>query len=240
LRAIDTRNPGLPVEVGYYNTDALSYEVVATGRTLFLADGFGGVYILRSEVPVPIYLPSFNAVRVDGQAVLSWEVAYTSNHPGFFVWRAEPGEPRERISPLLIPEENGQSFVDTAPPAGEVDYWLQESFPDGREQWFGPARLAAADPVPAALSLSAGFPNPFNPQTRFTFSVPVSGRVELAVYNLAGRKVALLVEGFLPAGTHEAVWDGHDDSGVAVASGVYVVRLVTDHGVRANKITLAR
>lgn len=69
------------------------------------------------------------------------------------------------------------------------------------------------------------FPNPFNASTVIRFSIPESGPVTLDVYNAAGQKVRSLMRGICPAGTHASVWDGRDDRGNPVSSGVYVTRL---------------
>ncbi len=94
--------------------------------------------------------------------------------------------------------------------------------------------------TPARPSLAPNRPNPFNPRTLIPFALPVSGRVELTVYDAAGRRVRTLVDGHLPAGGHEAVWLGRSDRGRAVASGTYFVRLRTPEGVETRAISLVR
>ncbi|MEW6511446.1 MAG: glycosyl hydrolase family 18 protein [Bacteroidota bacterium] len=73
---------------------------------------------------------------------------------------------------------------------------------------------------PAAFSLHQNFPNPFNPSTVIRYEIPEPERVRLTVYDLLGREVAVLVDGYLPVGAHTAVWTARD-----VASGVYFCRL---------------
>jgi hypothetical protein len=92
----------------------------------------------------------------------------------------------------------------------------------------------------AALRLDPGRPNPFNPRTTFTYSLPGAGRVRLAIHDLRGARIATLVDGNLPAGAWSAGWDGLDSLGGAVPSGVYVVLLDTASGMSATKVTLAR
>jgi len=76
--------------------------------------------------------------------------------------------------------------------------------------------------------LLAPRPNPSRADTRVSFTLPQAADVSVAVYDAAGRLVAGLVEGALPAGPHEAVWDGRTDGGTLCASGVYFARLVCD------------
>jgi hypothetical protein len=82
------------------------------------------------------------------------------------------------------------------------------------------------DTAPAlAFRLHAAVPNPFNPSTQLAFDLPQAGPVRLAVYDLRGALVRLLADGPLPAGRQVAVWDGRDDAGRGLASGVYFIRL---------------
>lgn len=79
--------------------------------------------------------------------------------------------------------------------------------------------------IPSDLSLDQNYPNPFNPSTMIRFGLDAPSRVELVVYDVAGREVRRLAEGILPAGWHTATWDGTDGRGRRVASGTYVYRL---------------
>ncbi len=78
-------------------------------------------------------------------------------------------------------------------------------------------------------------PNPFNPETALSYKLQAASNVKLAVYDIAGREVALLAEGFYPAGTHQAVWDAS-----AMASGVYFARLQAGDEVRTVKMLLVK
>jgi hypothetical protein len=86
----------------------------------------------------------------------------------------------------------------------------------------------AGPEVPLATSLHQNTPNPFNPSTVISFSLERQGRVELEVYDLLGRRVALLVEGERGAGVHRVAWDAS-----GVASGVYLYRLKVSSGTGA-------
>lgn len=88
--------------------------------------------------------------------------------------------------------------------------------------------------------LDQNYPNPFNLQTGLTFTLGTSSDVTLKVHNLLGQEVATLAAGHLPAGTHYATWDGRNNNGVVVASGVYLYRLVTSEGVYTRKMTLLK
>jgi hypothetical protein len=83
-------------------------------------------------------------------------------------------------------------------------------------------------------------PNPFNPRTTIRFDLPATGSVRLAVYDVAGRLVRVLVEGERPAGSHEAVWDGRDSTGRSAPSGSYLARLVAGGKVEGVRLSLVR
>ncbi|HPF70371.1 MAG TPA: M14 family zinc carboxypeptidase [Candidatus Krumholzibacteria bacterium] len=90
-----------------------------------------------------------------------------------------------------------------------------------------------------ALALKA-WPNPFNPTTKVAFTVPAAGPVELNVYDVRGRLVRRLASGAFEAGGHERTWDGRDDAGQAVGSGVYFAQ-VRSAGQRAvTKLMLVK
>jgi len=95
-------------------------------------------------------------------------------------------------------------------------------------------------PEPVAFTLSQNMPNPFNPSTTLRFGLPEAGHVTLAVYDVNGRLVRNLAAGRFEAGRHEVVWDGKDDNGREVASGVYLARLTAPQGVVTRKMMLLR
>jgi hypothetical protein len=100
----------------------------------------------------------------------------------------------------------------------------------------GGARAA----LPAAYRLLPNFPNPFNPETALRAELPRAGRVEVAVYDAAGQRVRTLVEGWLPAGVHALSWDGRDEGGREVGSGVYLARLRAGGAEDLRKMMLLR
>jgi hypothetical protein len=98
--------------------------------------------------------------------------------------------------------------------------------------------------LPEALFLSQNYPNPFNPATTITFSVPgdegENPKTTLALYDLRGRRLRILVDASLPAGKHVVIWDGRDENGERVPSGVYLCRLSAFHRIISRKMLLAR
>lgn len=97
------------------------------------------------------------------------------------------------------------------------------------------------DEVPPADAMSIGIaPNPFNPATTISFTVPVAGHGHLAVFNLRGEMVRVLAEGEMAEGPNQVVWNGLDQHGNRVASGPYIIRLETNAGVRTGKLTVLK
>lgn len=80
-------------------------------------------------------------------------------------------------------------------------------------------------PAPSLTRLLRNYPNPFNPQTRIEFQLPRDAQVSLRVYDVSGRLVRTLVDGYLAGGRRTVDWDGRGDNGVTVASGTYFLRL---------------
>jgi hypothetical protein len=78
---------------------------------------------------------------------------------------------------------------------------------------------------PLVFGLAGARPNPFRLNTTLCFSLPVPQHVRLSVFDLAGRRVRVLVDEACEAGRHEVAWDGRDAAGRALASGIYFVQL---------------
>ncbi len=94
--------------------------------------------------------------------------------------------------------------------------------------------------LPTDFELAQNYPNPFNPTTTISFTVPAAGDVTLTVYNALGQTVRQLAAGTLPAGTHTVEWDATNNSGDAVASGVYFYRLQSGDFSDSRKMVLLR
>jgi len=136
-----------------------------------------------------------------------------------------------------------------APPGGEpqwgglphrqIEDMEVREIPGGYELWMSCVSRGIAvltvplqDPVAVIsgsdapqIALEQNHPNPFRSSTHFAFSIPHAERVRLAVFDVAGRAVRMLVDRELTAGRHEITWDGTDENHRAIASGVYFYRL---------------
>ena len=94
--------------------------------------------------------------------------------------------------------------------------------------------------IPTAYRLTQNHPNPFNPETTITYDVAKTGTVRLSVYALTGQLVRTLIDAERPAGTYSVLWDGRDDAGRDVASGVYLCRMIAGDYRAVRKLVLVR
>ena len=140
---------------------------------------------------------------------------------------------------------DGQSTVYLRWTMGTTDgSWLYSGWNlDDVEIWglSGDVTAAGDGPAPARSALLANVPNPFNPSTEIRYALATAGELRLAVYDVAGRQVATLVAGRQVAGQHSIIWNGTDEAGQPVSSGVYFARLETADGtVDTSKLTLLK
>ena len=94
--------------------------------------------------------------------------------------------------------------------------------------------------IPMTFELANNYPNPFNPSTTIHYAVPSTGAVSLVVYNVLGQQVRMLVSGTVSAGHHDVVWDGRNNNGQVIQSGVYFYRLQAGITTLTRKMLLMK
>ncbi|NLK49507.1 MAG: T9SS type A sorting domain-containing protein [Candidatus Cloacimonetes bacterium] len=101
---------------------------------------------------------------------------------------------------------------------------------------------AIDDPVTPSLKLTTltNYPNPFNPETTISFIAPQAGTTKLSVFNIKGQRVNMLYNGLLSKGHHSIVWNGLDERGTAVSSGIYFVRVEMNGISQTHKMILMK
>lgn len=102
------------------------------------------------------------------------------------------------------------------------------------------SRIESDSTQPIHYELSQNYPNPFNPTTTINYQLNNSGEVIISIYNISGQKVKTLVNGFQQAGSHTIQWDGKNEHGILLTSGVYVCHLQTDGFSKSIKLMLLR
>ncbi|MFC1539042.1 M56 family metallopeptidase [Candidatus Latescibacterota bacterium] len=100
--------------------------------------------------------------------------------------------------------------------------------------------VANENTFPTSFELRQNYPNPFNQNTTIEFSLPESGSVNLVIYNIMGQKVRELVSDIMEPGVHSTVWDGRDEYGNEVASGMYISQLIMGNKITNVKMSLMK
>jgi hypothetical protein len=96
---------------------------------------------------------------------------------------------------------------------------------DGKVDMVTSVEIGNLKPMPKTYALDQNMPNPFNPTTTISYQLPESGPVQIVIYNLLGQKIRTLVNDRMDAGFYTVGWDGADETGRQVASGVYIYRM---------------
>ena len=146
----------------------------------------------------------------------------------------EEGEGRSGSTYFMLKE--GQKLIDIASYLHEgenrVHVKCDATTLGSAELLFADVQIGAIDDaiiLPTAFALNQNYPNPFNPETHIAFDIPASwtAPVTLRIFNLQGQLVQTLVDGVMPPGRHEIVWNGRDTSGKPVATGVYFYQILS-------------
>ncbi len=185
---------------------------------------------------------------------LSWTLntATGSDIAGWRLYRAEGRHAGDSTFALIAElPPSVMSWSDTPLACGSYFYYLTTFDADGNEstmhtRTFDPVvaycitGIDANEGQPLRFHLAQNAPNPFNPTTSIPYAVPSGGRATLSIYDVNGRLVRTLVDEHVSTGAHTALWDGTDDIGRDVGSGVYVYRLQGGDDVIARRLTLIR
>ena len=175
------------------------------------------------------------AFHPDGQTLVSsGRDSQTPYSASMRFWRVADGE--------LLQDYNGLAHDFAFAPDGRTYCYGKTN---GSLVLAGDASTGIADEnLPTAVAVPAvlrqNYPNPFNPATTLRFELAAPGEVSLRIFSATGRRIASLVERYLPGGGHEIVWRGSDDTGRAVASGIYYYRLDVGDFREIRRMSLIR
>ncbi|MFA6110248.1 MAG: FlgD immunoglobulin-like domain containing protein, partial [Candidatus Latescibacterota bacterium] len=238
----------IPVAPGRYALAA--YGSDAAGNSLPLGRVLTGLEV-QGTLPVEVILPSpETTVRLSGQV--------RDSRDGSAVTALLQFCDEDQGIAARVSSEDGAYQVDLPPGTYGLTAALKRSDRPAEIFAYGPVEIRAdstwdillgaggtavsddAEVVPRAFALGRSYPNPFNGQTRIPYALPVPGRVELIVYNLAGQVVRRLVTEEQEAGTHLAAWDGRDEQGRSAASGVYLCRMKAGTFQQVQRLVLLR
>jgi len=218
-----------------------------------------------SDYPLPVFLSNFTANVGDHRVTLKFETASEVENQGFIILRAsaEYGPYQEIDSYILNDNLKGAgnssspkeySFNDYNVINGQK-YWykLVDVSINGIRTEHGPvfaipnkSKLQLVDTtIPESIMLKQNYPNPFNPSTKIDFSIPEENNsnatISLIVYDLLGRKIKVLYNGYISPGNYEMEWNGMNELNQHVPSGIYVYRLIAGkQDYKSRKMMLLR
>jgi len=189
--------------------------------------------------PVAVFVNGFYAEALDEGVRLSWEVTSDEDITGFKIYRAETGSGAAELvnAEGLVPVGEKEWVDDGARPNREYEYTLGVVLSDGGEVLSQPAKVKTKTLV---LALDQNYPNPFNPTTTIGFTLPEKQHVTLSVYNVAGQRVATLVDRVMTEGRKSVTWDGRTSRGGPVSTGVYFCRLQVGEKTLTKKMILLK
>jgi hypothetical protein len=194
-----------------------------------------------SGYPIATTLMGYAAHRDGGSIRLEWVLSRIDGDAAFSILRsASPNEEFEELGEIAI-AANGLSFSctdESCRPGVSYRYRVDYRSADGGTRTLFETEDIAVPAV--AMTLYQNYPNPFNPITEIRFLVPEAGAVSLAVYDVAGKLVRVLVDARLDAGPHDAIWDGRDEAGHTAATGIYFYRLQAGKETISRKMVLLR
>jgi hypothetical protein len=239
---------------GYSITGNNEYKTVATNamntavdygwpgdekhfNQLFRSSGHAVAYL---STEVATLLQNFSASVRDDGIEISWNLEEEGIDMQFFVLRSK--SPDDYFVDLnadnIVSDGLEYRYLDVdVLTGGTYRYRVDVLDEEGRRTLFETTTIG----VPAAaVTLQKIYPNPFNPQTSIAYEIPETGAVELGIYDARGRLVRRLVDGIRPHGSHVERWNGTNDAGVQVASGVYYVRLQSKGRTQTKKAVLLR
>jgi len=220
----------------WYTVGELQIEYT-TGVGNTVLPGFWQIASLSSSVDVAI--ASFTGEVTDGAVELRWLAASAGSLDGFNVYRGEGGDPAgfERLNrePFGAPGEN--IYLDETVLPGRI-YTYQIGGVQGDREFLSFSLAVSVPSIP--LTLYQNYPNPFNPSTSISFYLPGPDRVRLEIFDVGGRLIRTLADGRFEGGRHTVRWNGTNEAGRPVSSGVYLCRLVCGKRALTRKLALLR
>jgi hypothetical protein len=190
------------------------------------------------QCPLAVAISSFNVRATDRGAELNAHFESTFPSVLVHVYRGDGHE--GGLNDLQSIAMNGKSnftYVDeTAVPGKSYRYMI--GVVDGEGEFVSP--IQSFTMPTASTRLEQNSPNPFNPQTAIRFSLSSKENVTLAIYDVSGRLVRVLMSGARDKGTHSITWDGRNDAGATVGSGVYFYRLDAGKFTATKKMVMLK
>lgn len=189
--------------------------------------------------PVPVLVTRFDALMVEGAVRVSWALRGDEAIDHYTLYRGE----NDASTPVAIAQGRGGAtgtYLDAGVEGGKTYHYELLVRTSAGDEFRSP--IATVTTRAVVLALHPNHPNPFNPQTTISYDLPygVNQRVQLVILDVSGRVVRRLVDENQSGGTHHVAWEGKDDRGDTVSSGVYIARLDVGGERRARKLVLLK
>jgi hypothetical protein len=187
----------------------------------------------------PVAFANVNAARAGEGIEIRWNLAADEPIIGFNVYRrGDGGETEIRLNNDGPLAQTQRSYADpNAEPGVTYRYSVAAVMPDGTELR-SPSVKASMDAY--VTRLDQNHPNPFNPTTQIGYQVATDGQVTLKIYDVKGALVRELVDGVQSAGVYTVAWNGTNNAGQAVSTGVYFYRLTVGKFVQTRRMVLLK
>ena len=253
LKVIDISEPENPREVGGYDIDGGADFLFIRDHYLYISTDFAGFLILDiSEPTVPVKVGKFSSQVFIMGGYIAGNYAYlrilpflsTNVCPIVVVDISDPSQPKQ-----VVQFDNGICMSGRS----MRNVLLKDGYIYASCFYYGLYILKFTPTndveenltdfiVPQKFSLDQNYPNPFNPMTTISYRLPKTAVVTLRIYNLLGQQVRTLVDEVEKPGYYTAQWDGRDEQGMDLPSGVYFYRLRIDRDkfVETKKMLLLR
>lgn len=196
-----------------------------------------------------IGVTTFVAQLIDNHVLITWVLQTTIGLIGVNMWKSENLDgPFNKITetPFPVDRDNGRyELIDPNIENGhEYFYKLEFVLDDGTEIFVEDliASTSVITGLPVLTSLGSVYPNPFNSQTLISFTIgnDQTDQIELTIYNTLGQKIRCLANGSMSAGSYTVLFDGKDDIGQRLASGVYLVNMQYGSYLETRKISILK
>jgi len=201
------------------------------------SQGNFAVVRLTTDDPVPVELTSFTATANSNNVLLEWTTATEINNYGFEVERKAENSGYDVVGFVTgsgtTTESRSYIFTDAKVPDGKYLYRLKQTDFDGSFNFSDEVEVEVI--APAVFALEQNYPNPFNPSTNINFSIAEASVVKMAVYNLLGQKVAVILDEFREAGLHSVTFNASD-----LPSGAYFYTIETPQFKQTKKMLLTK
>ena len=192
--------------------DALSRGIAATNATLYYGNG-----ILEYESDGDI---AGIQLEVTGE----YSILHNSLPEGWDITNSE--------HTILIYSLDGSSLENKTLFEYTGDFRVESAIV---ADWYESTISTASIMIPKEFNLSPAYPNPFNPATTLRFALPEKVEVSIIIYNLQGRQVEALTDGYMDAGYHQVVWNANRE-----ASGMYFVQMIAGKYMKTQKLMLVK